>query len=167
MLPFHQSGSVCPFPRALFVNVPQANPEATVGYGSRGVLIIIYQLGYCYLNTRKHRQMITFELNVSLIYHLCLAGWNPAQFHCREETSTKGFAEKSHCVGRRGLHVSLWCRFWPSPLLVLSRTAWLPATVGVKWPQKKESSNTASSYTSILVGSACSLPLVPTIETCH
>lgn len=81
MLPFCQSGSVCPLPRALLVDVPQADPEATVGYGSRGVLIIIYQLSYCYLNGRRHVQMITYQLHESFVDQFCLAGWNPAQFH--------------------------------------------------------------------------------------
>lgn len=83
-LPFCHSGSVCPFPRALFVDVPQTNPEATMRYGSRGVLMTIYQLSYCYLNARKHIQMITYQLHVSFTYQLCLAGWNPAQFHLRK-----------------------------------------------------------------------------------
>lgn len=58
-LPLCQSASVCPFPRPLLVGVPQADPEATVRYLPRGVLIIIYQLSYRHLNARKHIEHIT------------------------------------------------------------------------------------------------------------
>lgn len=100
-LPFCQPASVCPFPRVLFINIPQADPEATVRCESRGLLIIIYQLSYCYLNARKHIQMITYQLHVSFIYQLCLTGWNPAQFHSRKQTSTK---EKKNICRK----VALW-----------------------------------------------------------
>lgn len=52
-LPLCQSASVCPFPRPLLVDIPQADPEATVRYLPRGVLIIVYQLSYRHLNARK------------------------------------------------------------------------------------------------------------------
>lgn len=53
-LPFCHSGSICPSPRPLFIDVPKANPEATVPFELRRVLIIIYQLMYRHLNARKH-----------------------------------------------------------------------------------------------------------------
>lgn len=157
---FHLSISTCPL-RQRPSGRSRSHCELWVSRGFDNYLPTQLLLPECQETHTDH------HISVARIFYISvMLGWvESCPISLKEIDFYQRICRKIPCVGCRVLHVSLWCLFWPSLLLVLSRIAWLPATVGVKWPQKKESSNTSSSCRSNLVSSACSPPLDPKIDT--